>query len=193
MVAAAAGRFAWQKLGPQIAGLLGWQKGAGMAKNLTNAGLRYIPEAAYAGMSGTIFAPENATFGERVALAGEDLGIGLLSSIGGQAAGRGIARATAKKGINAQQMADRLDFGSTAGDIAGGVGMVMLPRPVTQGVYEAAGERANQTQEQVAAAQQDALEQEMLAAAALLGLQGGFSAGVAAPRSVTGSAMNLTS
>ena len=62
------------------------------------------------------------------------------------------------------------------GDVIGQMGMVMLPRPISQGVYEAAGERANQTQEQISANQQEMLEEQQLSAALVSLAQGGYLA-----------------
>ena len=145
--------------------------------------MRFGPDLAYSAMAGTIFAPDNATLGERGLLAGEDLLYGVGSSIAGQLAGRRLGRsrglaqykADKAKGFaskedhlkSLQQAHNTVNAYQTGGDVLGQMGMVMLPRTMSAGVYEAAGERANQSQEQITAAQQELFNQEMLAAAAL--------------------------
>ena len=156
------GRMAWDALKGMV-----WQKGAGQAQNLTNLGIRVLPEVGFAAASGTFMAPEGTTMGERFAMAGEDLALGLGTSLIGGGAGRGIAAKTAKKGLGAEALRNRIDMGQNFGDVLGGMSLMALPRPITQGVYEATAERANASNQQMAAAQQQLFEQEMLAAAAL--------------------------
>ena len=57
------------------------------------------------------------------------------------------------------------------GDMIAMPAMTLL-RPIAQGVYEGAAERANQTEQELAAAEQTMNEQQTLAAAAISGGQG---------------------
>ena len=163
-MAGSALRFAFQHLAKPVANLF---KGASRA----DLAMRFGPDIGYSLMAGTMFAPENATMGDRAAMMGEDLVYGIGSSIAGQLGGRAAEAMT--QGFQ------------TGGDVLGQMAMVGLPRPISQGVYEAAGERANQTQEQISANQQGLVEEQQLAAAMLgltqagyLGGQGSQSSGV---------------
>jgi len=157
------GRMAYDAL----KGLVGWNTGAGLKKNLTRSAIQLGPELVFAGAGATFLAPEDATLAERGLLALEDVAIGLGTSRAGQASGGQIAKMTAKQGISKKDLADRIDAFSGVGDAVAGLGNIGLPRPISQGVYQQIGERMNQNQEEMAAAQQQLLEQEMLAAAAL--------------------------
>ena len=177
----------------------------------TTLAARYGLDGAFSLMAGTVWAPENATLGERVALMGEDLAYGVGASLLGQTAGgmRGARKyrkmsdggkkpvtITEKvKGPDGKMVdttrpiteAEMIDRNMGYGDMIAMPGMALLPRPLAQGVYEAAGERANQTAQEVAAAEQAMNEEQVLAAAALSGGQGiyqmlypnQFSSGVA--------------
>ena len=165
-------RFAYQAIAKPLAALFKGQGPGALA-------LRFGPDLFYSGMSATAWAPENATIGERAMLAGEDLAMGLGLSLGGQMIGRraGIGRARANlrnaktngkyKSLDAQralgqQSTGTIDAYTTGGDMIGGLGMSLLPRPVTQQVYEAAGARTEQTTEQVANTQREMLEEKQL-------------------------------
>ena len=199
-------RFAYQHLAKPVANLF---KGAGK----TDLAMRFGPDLGYAVMAGTAFAPEGATMGDRAGMFGEDLVMGVGSSIAGQLVGRRVGMGRAKAGLNkarasstvkggektvyqgrnssgeeifgltpegrktaVQQAQNTVQGFQSGGDVIGQMGMVMLPRPISQGVYEAAGERANQTQEQISANQQGMVEEQQLSAA-LVGLaQGGYLA-----------------
>ena len=177
-------RFAYQHLAKPVANLF---KGAGK----TDLAMRFGPDLGYAVMAGTVFAPEGATMGDRAGMFGEDLVMGGGSSIAGQLVGRRVGMGRAKAGLNkarasgltpegklqaVQQAQNTVQGFQSGGDVIGQMGMVMLPRPISQGVYEAAGERANQSQEQIAANQQGMVEEQQLSAA-LVGLaQGGYLA-----------------
>ncbi len=177
-------RFAYQHLAKPVANLF---KGA----SKTDLAMRFGPDVGYALMAGTAFAPEGATMGDRAGMFGEDLVMGVGSSIAGQLVGRRVGMGRAKAGLNkarasgltpetkrqaVQQAQNTVQGFQSGGDVIGQMGMVMLPRPISQGVYEAAGERANQTQEQISANQQEMVEEQQLTAA-LVGLaQGGYLA-----------------
>jgi hypothetical protein len=197
-------RMAYQALAKPVANLF---KGA----SKTDLAMRFGPDVGYALMAGGMFAPENATAGERAAMIGEDLGYGVLSSIGGQLLGRRLGMGRAKAGLSKAKGAgfaspeDRNKAVAAArntvagytsgGDMLGQMGMVMLPRPVSQGVYEAAGERANQSQEQIASDAQTALERELMLAAALgIGIPAAGAAVQRVPQATgwAANAMNLT-
>jgi hypothetical protein len=188
--------MAYQALAKPVANLL---KGS----SKTDLALRFGPDFGYAFAAGGLFAPENATMGERAAMVGEDLVYGLGSSLIGQGIGRGIGRRRAganlkgqpKTADNRRAYQNTVNSYTTGGDVLGQMGMVMLPRPVSQGVYESAGERANQTQEQIASDAQTALEQELALAAALgIGIPAAGAAVQRAPQAVgwAANAMNLT-
>ena len=171
-------RFAFQRLAKPVGNLFKGARPADLA-------MRFGPDVGYALMAGTMFAPEGATAGDRAAMMGEDLVYGVGSSLVGQGIGRGLGRRAAIRGRNKSlPIADqRANYASTvntfqtSGDVLGQMGMVALPRPVTQGVYEEAGERANQTQEQISGAQQELMEEQQLAAAMIGLAQGGYLAG----------------
>ena len=187
-VAEPAMRFAFQRLGKPLMNLF---KGASKG----DLALRFGPDVGYAALASTLFAPENASLGERLAMGGEDLVYGIGSSLLGQGIGRGIGRRKAaddliskrrRKAVPGDLSGDaqaRQDYANTVnsfqtgGDVLGQMAMVALPRPVTQGVYEAAGERANQTAQQVNAATQEMLEEQQLAIALGQLIEGGYLAG----------------
>lgn len=165
-------RFAYQAIAKPLAALFKGQGPGALA-------LRFGPDLFYSGMSATAWAPENATMGERAMLAGEDLAMGLGLSLGGQLLGRraGIGRARANlrnaksngkyESLAAQRQlgakaAGTIDAYTTGGDMLGGLGMSMLPRPITQQVYEAAGARTEQTSEQINNTQREMLEEKQL-------------------------------
>ena len=170
-MAGSAMRFAFQHFAKPVANLF---KGASKA----DLAMRFGPDIGYALMAGAMFAPENATMGDRAAMFGEDLLYGLGSSIAGQLGGRALgARRAAKRGLTGKAAEKMASGFQTGGDVLGQMSMVALPRPISQGVYEAAGERANQTQEQISANQQQMVEEQQLAAAiASLGQAGLFTA-----------------
>jgi hypothetical protein len=164
-------RLAFQALAKPVANLF---KGA----SKTDLAMRFGPDVGYSLMAGTMFAPEDASMGERAAMMGEDLVYGLGSSIAGQLGGRALgARRAAAKGLTGQAAEAMTQGFQTGGDVLGQMGMVALPRPISQGVYEAAGERANQSQEQISANQQEMVEEQQLAAAMLGLTQAGYLAG----------------
>ena len=200
-----AARMAWQALSkPVMNGL------SGLFKNQKGTDLlfRFGPDAAYAALSGTLWAPDNATMGERFALAGEDLALGLGSSVTGQLIGRRIGRGRAKAGLD-KARADGLntpverqqakntaqqtvDAWTTGGDVLAQLGLAAVPRTITQGVYQAAGERAMQSQPEIQANIDTAIAEEQLAQALTALAEGGYLTGtMQAPATVT-SARNLT-
>ena len=167
-------RMAYQALARPVANLF---KGASKG----DLALRFGPDIGYSLMAGGLFAPPDATLAERAAMMGEDLAYGVGSSILGQGLGRQVGVARAKGRANAAKKAGGGRYASpeearavsqqniatinnyqTGGDVLGQMGMVALPRPVTQGVYEAAGERANRTAEQVNETQREMLEEQQL-------------------------------
>ena len=76
-------RLAFQALAKPVANLF---KGA----SKTDLAMRFGPDVGYALMAGTAFAPEGATMGDRAAMFGEDLAMGVGSSIAGQLVGRRV-------------------------------------------------------------------------------------------------------
>lgn len=187
------------------------------------AGMRYGLDGGFALMAGTVWAPEDATLGERAALMGEDLAYGIGASLLGQTAGgmRGARKYRAAKkagkpitvtesvpgpnGMTKQTRtlneAEVIDRNMGYGDMIAMPAMTLLPRPIAQGVYQAAGERAQATEEQVKAAEAEMNAQQTLASSALTGGQGVLAAlypgqfqnGVAAgPGTIDTSARNLT-
>lgn len=191
MVASAL-RMAASAAAKPVGGLLRSIKNASPMDNL----IRFGPEFGYAAMSGGLFAPENATLGERASMMGEDLAYGLGSSLLGQGIGRGVGKSRARMRMAnlppEQQMtkAARNEYRNTVnsyqtgGDILGQMGMVMLPRPVTQGVYEAAGERGNVQAQEIAETQRGMLEeQELMVLLGQLAEAGYLGGQVAAQRS----------
>jgi hypothetical protein len=157
-------------------------------------GTRYGLDGAFTIASGTVWAPPDATLGERAMLMGEDLLYGVGSSVVGQGFGglRGArkyrkAKEAGKpitvmqnvegpdgrplKGSDGKVVQEKkvlsegqvIDRNMGYGDMMAMPTMAFLPRPLTQGVYEAAGERANQTAQEVAAAEQVMNEQQIAA------------------------------
>jgi hypothetical protein len=168
---------------------------------------RYGLDGAFSVMAGTVWAPPDATLGERAALMGEDLAYGIGASLLGQTAGgmRGARkyRAAQKAGkpVSVMQNVEGpdgkpikgpdgkpvqqqvvlsedqvIDRNMGYGDMMAMPAMAFLPRPLSQGVYEAAGERANQAAQETAAAEQQMNEQQLLLAAAMSGGQGIYQA-----------------
>ena len=193
-------RFAYQHLAKPVANLF---KGA----SKTDLALRFGPDVGYALMAGTAFAPEGATMGDRAGMFGEDLAMGVGSSIAGQLVGRMVGMGRAKAGLNkarasgltpeakrqaVERAQNTVQGFQSGGDVIGQMGMVMLPRPISQGVYEAAGERANQTQEQISANQQGMVEEQQLAAAMLGLAQAGYLGGQASQGMGLGSGPMMT-
>ena len=156
---------------------------------------RYGLDGGFALMAGTVWAPEDATLGERAALMGEDLLYGVGASLVGQTAGgmRGARKyrkaqeagkqitATDRvkgpdgKMIKQERVLGRdevIDRNMGYGDMIAMPAMTLLPRPIAQGVYEGAAERANQTEQELAAAEQAMNEQQTLAAATMSAGQG---------------------
>lgn len=166
-------RYAYQYLAKPVMNLFRGQSAGDLV-------LRFGPDIGYSLIAGGFFAPENATLAERGAMMGEDLLYGVGSSLAGQLAGRRVGMAKAKKNLlkekNNYRRDDRLadnpkardqamlqarntvNAYTTGGDVLGQMGMVMLPRPVTQGVYEAAAERGNVEAQQVNETQRGMLE-----------------------------------
>ena len=91
---------------------------------------RYAPDLLYSGLSATML-PAGATGAERLGVAAEDLGIGLLGSLGGQLVGGGAARLAGRKlGMGREAV----DMAATAGDLLVGAPVNMFtPRPVFEG------------------------------------------------------------
>ena len=134
--------------------------------------IRDRPDLLYAGLTATQL-PQGATGIERAGVAAEDLGIGLLASLGGQILGGGGARLAGKRlGREGQNLA------ATVGDVVVQAPVNMLaPRPVFQGAIDRIyknEEEKTQAESQMAEAQ---LDQDLLN----LLIQGGYAAG----RSVT--------
>ena len=133
---------------------------------------RYAPDLLYAGLTATQL-PQGATGIERAGVAAEDLGIGLLASLGGQILGGGGARLAGKRlGREGQNLA------ATVGDVVVQAPVnILAPRPVFQGAIDRIyknEEEKTQAESQMAEAQ---LDQALLNRL----IQGGYAAG----RSVT--------
>lgn len=133
---------------------------------------RYAPDLLYAGLTATQL-PQGATGIERAGVAAEDLGIGLLASLGGQILGGGGARLAGKRlGREGQNLA------ATLGDVVVQAPVNhFAPRPVYQSAIDRLYRNKNektQAESQMAEAQ---LDQDLLN----LLIQGGYAAG----RSVT--------
>lgn len=154
---------------------------------------RYGLDAGFTLAAGTVWAPPDATLGERAMLMGEDLAYGVGASLLGQSAG-GLRGARKYKrmsdgGKKPVMIKDRvrgadgkmvessrpitegemIDRNMGYGDMMAMPAMAFLPRPLAQGVYEAAGERANQTAQEIASAEQTMNEQQIAAASLLAG------------------------
>ena len=159
-------RFAYQYLAKPVMNLFKGSSAGDLA-------LRFGPDLGYSLAAGGLFAPQNATLAERGAMMGEDLAYGVGSSLLGQLAGRRIGRGRAAKtrdrskpaNVQRQDYQNTVNAYTTGGDVIGQMGMVMLPRPVTQGVYEAAAERGNDTAQQVNETQRVMLENQKAAEA----------------------------
>ncbi len=142
---------------------------------------RYLPEVGYAGLSAGM-APEGTPMSTRLALAGEDLAIGLGSSLLGQGVGYGIGkrvvpgiRGKARAAMTSDQMG-QLENIMTYGDIAAGPLNIVSPRPVSNAYYKKLNQDAQEQQDQQIAQQMNEREQALIQA--LLG--GGAIAGSAA-------------
>jgi len=177
--------MAYQALARPVANLF---KGASKG----DLAFRFGPDVGYALMAGGLYAPEDATLAERAAMMGEDLAMGVGSSIGGQLVGRRMGMGRAKAGLNKARAEGLSPEGKkaalanarntvqgfqTGGDVLGQMAMVTLPRPVTQGVYEASAERGNEAAAAVNETQRGMLEEQQLTT--LLGqlVEGGYLAG----------------
>ena len=116
---------------------------------------RYAPDLLYSGLASTM-APPGATGADRLGIAAEDLGIGLVASVLGQVAGGGVANKLrfAGKALTPEAKATA----ATLGDVMVGAPVNMFaPRPVYSGVVE----RALQAQEpNLSARKQEALQTE---------------------------------
>ena len=182
-------RMAYQAFARPIANLF---KGASKG----DLAFRFGPDIGYSLMAGGLFAPEDATLAERAAMMGEDLAYGVGSSILGQGFGRQLGIAKAKGRANAAKKAGGGSYADpaaaravsqeniatinnyqTGGDVLGQMAMVALPRPVTQGVYEASAERGNEAAAAVNETQRGMLEEQQLTT--LIGqlVEGGYLAG----------------
>ena len=112
---------------------------------------RYAPDLLYSGLSATTL-PPGATGMERFGVAAEDLGIGLLGSLGGQLLGGGAARLAGRKlGMGREAV----DLAATMGDLMVGASVNMFaPRPV----WDSAVNRVTEEQYRKQQAQQVAQE-----------------------------------
>lgn len=123
---------------------------------------RYAPDLLYSGLASTM-APPGATGADRLGIAAEDLGIGLVASVLGQVAGGGVANKLrfAGKALTPEAKTTA----ATLGDVMVGAPVNMFaPRPMYSGVME----RALQQQAPSLPAQQresllSASDQEMTA------------------------------
>ena len=116
---------------------------------------RYAPDVLYSGLSAAML-PEGATTGERLGVAAEDLGIGLLGSLAGQTMGGGAARLAGKRLSN-----EGRDLVATMGDLMVGAPVsVWAPTPVWDSAINRITEEQYKKQQQQEAAQAQA-NQEM--------------------------------
>ena len=118
---------------------------------------RYAPDLLYSGLSASML-PPGATGMERAGVAAEDLGIGLLGSLGGQLLGGGAARVAGRKlGMGREAV----DLAATMGDLMVGAPVNMFtPRPVFEGALNRITEEEYKKQQAQQAAQQQ-VTQEM--------------------------------
>lgn len=116
---------------------------------------RYAPDLLYAGLSSAML-PQGATGGERLGVAAEDLGIGLLGSVLGQGLGGGAARLAGKR-----LSQEGRDLVATMGDLMVGAPVNMLaPRPMFESAINRISEEQYKKQQQQEAAQAQ-MTQEM--------------------------------
>ncbi len=128
---------------------------------------RYAPEVMYAGIQAGL-APEGTDLGTRLAMGGEDLMIGLGSSLLGQAGGYALGkriipgiRGKSLSGMTKDQVG-RLQNIMTYGDIAAGPLNIFSPRPITSSVYENLNEEAAAQQEAQVARQTSQRDQALI-------------------------------
>ena len=141
---------------------------------------RYAPDLLYSGLASTM-APAGATGAERLGIAAEDLGIGLVGSVLGQIAGGGAGKMRfAGKGLGSEGQA----MAATLGDVLVGAPVNMFaPRPVFEGVVQRQLQQQAPQQREIlaeAATQQMTEEQAQQELIALL-----LSAGAAGGRALS--------
>ena len=116
---------------------------------------RYAPDLLYSGLA-TTMAPPGATGADRLGIAAEDLGIGLVASVLGQVAGGGVANKLrfAGKALTPEAKATA----ATLGDVMVGAPVnIFAPRPV----YSSVRDRVLQAQEpDLSAQKREALQTE---------------------------------
>ncbi len=142
---------------------------------------RYLPEVGYAGFTAGM-QPEGTPMSTRLAMAGEDLALGVGSGILGQGIGYGVGkrivpgvRGKARSALNDAQVG-QMDMVMTYGDMAAGPLNILSPRPVQDSYYKKLNQDAQEQQDQQIAQQMNEREQALIQA--LLG--GGAIAGAAA-------------
>lgn len=143
---------------------------------------RYAPDVLYAGLASTMV-PPGVSGAERLGIAAEDLGIGLLGSIGGQALGGGAARLAGRR---LKLTPDQVATAGTMGDLLVGAPVNMFaPRPVFEGVLRRSAEdeyrrQADQERAQAEASQEMSeaqAQQELISLLLGVGAVGGRTLG----------------
>ena len=145
-----------------------------LPKSKGEALLRYGPEILYAGLAAGM-APEGTSGLQRAALAGEDLAIGLGSSIIGQLGGLAAGRRALGRGKALNRLtpdeAQKLQNYINVGDILAGPLNIASPRPIMEGTYRDLALEQEQLQQAQLEAQMQEREQALIQA-----LLGGGSA-----------------
>ena len=114
----AVSRFATQIL-PQLKRQLGYLK----PRSGADAALRYMPELVWP-MYSMAQLPEGTPLGARLSVGGEDLGINLLGSLGGQAVGLGVGKNMATNRLRKQ---GKIGINSTLDDLYEGFDGISPP------------------------------------------------------------------
>ena len=139
-------------------------------KGMMDAALRYGPDLFFPLIAAQA-APEGSSAFTRTGLALEDLGINLLTSIGGQYGGARIGRKMLAKGMNPDVAAGM----QSAGDLLGMAGQFAAPRPFFNKMIQDAGLNERELIE----AQVRKEEQEKMEAIINALIVGGGTAGLA--------------
>ena len=104
-------------------------------KNPLDMAIRFGPDAAYAGLSSTVWAPEDASLGDRAMIGLEDALLGVGLSLAGGAAGYKTSKALTRDMKDATQRTGYLQAGMTLGDAAGNLSQAFVPRPAMEAAY----------------------------------------------------------
>tara|TARA_R100000458_G_C8184221_1_gene180173 strand:- start:49 stop:597 length:549 start_codon:yes stop_codon:yes gene_type:complete len=146
-------------------------------KGMMDFAFRYGPDLLFPLVAAQA-APEGTSAFTRTGLALEDLGINLLTSIGGQYGGARIGRKMLAKGMNPEVAAGM----QSAGDLLGVAGQFAAPRPLFNKVIQDAGKNERELLE----AQIRKEEQEKMEAIINALIVGGGTTGLALRQRRTG-------